>query len=270
MHGFLYVTMLVMNNSAKKNWERSHPRLEKFLYNFVKYTLWASVVIILILMIMAPDEVSAGMPKDVHPKNYYTLMLVESVLGSVLITIPRRIEKNWHVTIPSYMMIPFVIFLYCAIFLGEVRSFYYLVPNWDTFLHFFSAGMLATLAYSIISLLNQSDRVPMNLSPFFLATFAFTFAVACGAIWEIYEFTADSLLGMNMQKYMLEDGTKLVGQAALADTMKDIITDVVGAFVVSAAGYVSMKRYSMKWLNERQLRVEEKYDQRTVETGQNE
>lgn len=184
-------------------------------------------------------------------------MLVESILGCIVITLPKRVEERFKLHIPSYMIIPFVIFLYCAIFLGEVRSFYYRVKNWDTFLHFFSAGMLATLAYSIVSMFNQSDSVPVNLSPGFLALFAFCFAVTCGAVWEIYEFTGDSLLGMNMQKWRLEDGTPLIGQAALADTMKDIITDVVGAGIVSLLGYFGMKRYSMKWLNDLQLRKDE-------------
>ena len=91
------------------------------------------------------------------------------------------------------MLIPFEIFLYCAIFLGETRSFYYNVPHWDTFLHFFSAGMLGTLAFSIISILNDSEHVPFNLSPGFIALFAFCFAVACGALWEIY-VTFDGIL----------------------------------------------------------------------------
>jgi hypothetical protein len=248
----------IMAGEEKKLWETRHPKLEKFIYRFVKYTLWASVAILTILIILAPSRVDADAPADLHPKSYYTLMYVESILGSIVITLPRKIKENWHVTIPSYMLVPFVIFLYCAIFLGEVRMFYYRVQNWDTFLHFFSAGMLATLAFSIVSLLNQSDRVPLHLTPLFLSIFAFTFAVTCGAIWEIYEFTGDALLGMNMQKWALEDGTALTGQAALADTMKDLITDVIGALVVSVSGYLSMKRYSVKWLNARQLRVDEK------------
>ena len=192
---------------------------------------------------------------EVHPKSYYVLMYVESILGCIVITIPGRVEKKFHVHIPSHMMIPFVIFLYCAIFLGEVRSYYYRFVGWDTVLHFFSAGMLATLAYSIVSILNRSDQVPVSLSPGFLALFAFCFAVAAGAIWEIYEFTGDSLLGMNMQKWRTEAGVPLVGQAALADTMKDIIVDVLGAGIISLSGYFSMKRQK-NWLQERQLKVD--------------
>lgn len=245
-------------NDDIKTFEDRHPKLERFLFNFVNLTLWASVVILTVLIITAPSEVSNEMAvahPEVHPKSYYVLMYVESILGCIVITIPGRVEKKFHVHIPSHMMIPFVIFLYCAIFLGEVRSYYYRFVGWDTVLHFFSAGMLATLAYSIVSILNRSDQVPVSLSPGFLALFAFCFAVAAGAIWEIYEFTGDSLLGMNMQKWRTEAGVPLVGQAALADTMKDIIVDVLGAGIISLSGYFSMKR-EKNWLQERQLKVD--------------
>jgi hypothetical protein len=245
-------------NDDIKTFEDRHPKLERFLFNFVNLTLWASVVILTVLIITAPSEVSNEMAvahPEVHPKSYYVLMYVESILGCIVITIPGRVEKKFHVHIPSHMMIPFVIFLYCAIFLGEVRSYYYRFVGWDTVLHFFSAGMLATLAYSIVSILNRSDQVPVSLSPGFLALFAFCFAVAAGAIWEIYEFTGDSLLGMNMQKWRTEAGVPLVGQAALADTMKDIIVGVLGAGIISLSGYFSMKRQK-NWLQERQLKVD--------------
>jgi uncharacterized membrane protein YjdF len=245
-------------NDDIKTFEDRHPKLERFLFNFVNLTLWASVVILTVLIITAPSEVSNEMAvahPEVHPKSYYVLMYVESILGCIVITIPGRVEKKFHVHIPSHMMIPFVIFLYCAIFLGEVRSYYYRFVGWDTVLHFFSAGMLATLAYSIVSILNRSDQVPVSLSPGFLALFAFCFAVAAGAIWEIYEFAGDSLLGMNMQKWRTEAGVPLVGQAALADTMKDIIVDVLGAGIISLSGYFSMKRQK-NWLQERQLKVD--------------
>lgn len=242
-----------------KAFEDRHPKLERFLFTFVNLTLWASVVLLTVLIILAPSEVSNEMAvahPEVHPKSYYVLMYVESILGCIVITIPGRLERKFHVHIPSHMMIPFVIFLYCAIFLGEVRAYYYRFVGWDTVLHFFSAGMLATLAYSIVSILNRSDRVPVSLSPGFLAIFAFCFAVTCGAIWEIYEFTGDSLLGMNMQKWRTEAGVPLVGQAALADTMKDIIVDVCGAGIISLSGYFSMKK-EKNWLQERQLKIDD-------------
>ena len=67
----------------------------------------------------------------------------------------------------------------------------------------------------------------------FVAMFSFCFAVSIGAVWEIYEFSFDGLLGLNMQKFLLADGTPLVGRAALTDTMKDIIVDTIGALIAS-------------------------------------
>ena len=63
-----------------------------------------------------------------------------------------------------------------------------------------------------------------------------------GMVWEIYEFLVDRFFGTNMQKFMLEGGEQLIGQQALADTMKDIIVDAIGAFVMAVVGYISLKR----------------------------
>ena len=82
----------------------------------------------------------------------------------------------------------------------------------------------------------------MKLSPLFVALFAFCFALATGAVWEIYEYACDALMGLNMQKYATEQGAQLVGRAALRDTMKDIIFDALAALLVAAAGYFSIRK----------------------------
>ena len=248
-----------MSKEKHEHFSERHPKMEMYLYKFVAFTMYASVVILTILIILAPSSVSAEVAEkysDIHEKSYYVLMLTESILGCVVITIPRILETKFHVRIPSRMLVAFVVFLYCAIFLGEVRFFYYRFNFWDTVLHFFSACQLATLAYSIVSILNQSERVPVNMSAGFVALFAFCFAVSGGALWEIYEFTGDSLLDMNMQKWRTEEGEPLIGHAALEDTMKDIIVDVLGAGVISLSGYFSMKKED-NWLQNQQLVVDE-------------
>ena len=70
---------------------------------------------------------------------------------------------------------------------------------WDTILHTFSGAMLASLGFSVITLLNKTERIPMIMSPSFVAIFTFCFAVTLGVFWEIYEYTADGLLHLNMQ-----------------------------------------------------------------------
>ncbi len=194
----------------------------------------------------APTVASDNISTTIRVKSDYILMFIQCILGIFALILPSIISKKMKLRIPSNMYIPFMIFLYCAIFLGEVRNFYYNVPHWDTILHTFSGAMLGALGFSFVSLLNNQKRIQFKLTPFFISAFAFCFAVTLGALWEIYEFSFDGILGLNMQKFALEDGTLLVGREALSDTMKDIIVDCIGAGATSFIGYISLK-YKKGW-----------------------
>lgn len=186
--------------------------------------------------------------ENIKVKSDYVLMLIQCLLGIVALFIPSIISKKWKIIIPSSMYMIYIIFLYAAIFLGEVRDFYYRIPHWDTILHTFSGAALGALGFSVVSLLNKQEKLNVNLSPFFVALFSFCFAITMGVIWEIYEFSFDGLLHLNMQKFALENGVNLVGRAALTDTMKDLIVDSIGALVTSIMGYISLK-YKKGWID---------------------
>lgn len=223
-----------------KNWN-----WRKIIGMILFITLIVSIVYIVVMLFLSPSGIS-GTEAYAHVKSDYTLMLIQCVLGLVVMMVPTFIERKWSISIPNYMYVLYFIFLYCAIYLGEVRSFYYLIPHWDTILHAFSGAMLGALGFSLVSILNDTKKLYVQLSPFFVSLFAFCFAVAAGAIWEIYEYTVDSLLSLNMQKYMFENGTPLVGQEALSDTMKDLIVDTISALVISTAGYIVNKNNARK------------------------
>ncbi len=225
-------------------------KAEKIVSAVVFGSLILSVIYIIIRIIMVPTK---GTAENERPESDYILMLLQCILGILIMFIPGLISKKFSVKIPSWMHIVFVLFLFCAIFLGEVRSFYYHFRNWDAMLHTVSGVLLGSLGFSFVTLMNNSERVPVNLSPIFVALFAFCFAVMLGVVWEIYEFTLDGLLGLNMQKFALEDGTLLKGRDALKNTMKDLILDSLGAFVMSAIGYVSLK-YKKGWVESMLIR----------------
>ena len=54
----------------------------------------------------------------------YVLMLLQCLLGVAAILVPVRIMRRWDVQIPRVMFLMYIAFLYCAIFLGEVDSFF--------------------------------------------------------------------------------------------------------------------------------------------------
>ncbi len=211
--------------------------VKKTIGIFVLLTLTFSIVYSVIRIINAPE---VGVSDGGHLKSDYILMLLQCLLGLVVLGLPSTLERKWSFEIPNYMSILYFIFLYCAIYLGEVRNFYYLVPHWDSILHAFSGAMLGAFGFTLVTILNDSERVSVTLSPLFVCLFAFCFALAVGAIWEVYEFTGDGLFGLNMQKFRTADGTLLIGREALSDTMKDIIIDSVGAFIVVAIGYLTL------------------------------
>ncbi|WP_196000340.1 hypothetical protein [Clostridium sp. 1001271B_151109_B4] len=229
----------------KINWQ-------KLFSYFVLITL-ISTTIFLIFEIKDAPTVADSTESFVRLKSDYALMLSQCILGIVAMLLPGMLENKLKIAIPSYMLILYTIFLYAAIYLGEVRSFYYNVPNWDNILHTFSGAMIGALGFSIVTLLNRTEKVPIVLSPLFVALFSFCFAVTLGVIWEFYEFTFDGILGLNMQKFALENGTQLIGRAALTDTMVDLFVDAVGAFIMSVIGYISL-RYNKGWIEKLQVR----------------
>ena len=188
-----------------------------------------------------------GAEAGYHSRADYILMIVQCLLGVLVINLPSILGKKFRFEVPPFLYVFYIFFLYCAIFLGEVRSFYYKFKWWDSFLHGTSSLMLGFFGFMVITILNRDAKALMNLSPFFVSLFAFCFAVSIGALWEIYEFTFDGLLGFNMQKFMLANGKMLEGHDALRDTMKDIITDSLGALTATIIGYIGLKK-NKTWL----------------------
>ena len=85
--------------------------------------------------------VSYGETEEVRSREDYVLMLLQCLLGIAAIVLPLRLIRQKTLQIPRVMLVLYIAFLYCAIFLGEVRSFYYAVPYWDTILHTMSGAM---------------------------------------------------------------------------------------------------------------------------------
>lgn len=214
---------------------------KKIIGIFVFATIFLSIGYSIAMIITAPES-TTNADAATHLRSDYVLMLLQCCLGLLVIGLPSFLERKWSFEIPNYMSILYFIFLYCAIYLGEVRNFYYVVPHWDTILHAFSGAMLGAFGFTLVRILNDSDKVNVALSPGFICLFAFCFALAAGAVWEIYEFAGDGLFGLNMQKFRLSDGTELIGHSALNDTMKDIIIDASGALLVSVVGYLTLIR----------------------------
>ncbi len=231
-----------------------------FISNLVLLALLlGSFVYALVMCFVAPISSSTEVTK-----SNYMLTAFQSMLGIALLLLPYFLKKL-RFDIPPYLKIILVVYVYAAIFLGEVQSFYYRFQHWDTICHMCSGMIFAILSFSFIYLMNSNKNVHLDLNPGFIAFFSFCFAVMTGVLWEILEFGIDTVIGTNMQKFIPETSNLFNGGAskepligtdgqiaeffrrpagykyALMDTMYDLIVDCIGSFIMSLIGYVALK-----------------------------
>lgn len=132
----------------------------------------------------------------------------------------------------------------------------------------------------MVDILNQSKKVPIDLSPIFVAIVAFCFSMTVGVLWEFFEFGADTFIRTDMQKdrivqsissvslhpegknipIVLNDIEKTIIYShnsddelvettipngyldlGIIDTMKDLLVNFIGAFVFSVLGFLYIK-----------------------------
>lgn len=195
------------------------------------------------------------------------------VLSLVLFCVPMLIERSLDIDIPPVMEGIIYCFIFAAEILGEINSFYTIIPGWDTMLHTINGFLVAAVGFSLVDLFNRSERFSFKLSPLFLAIVAFCFSMTVGVLWEFFEFGADQMMGTDMQKDFIvqninsvslnpdglnnvehvkvesllvngEDWMEFPGgylDIGLIDTMKDLQVNFLGAVAFSIIGYFYVK-----------------------------
>lgn len=175
----------------------------------------------------------AGLVLALIERHWFDALLITGIIAVMYAT--ATFERRFHIYIPPEFELMALIFVYASLFLGEVRDYYVRFWWWDLALHSLSGLLLGTFGFLLVYLLNEDDRVDLHMRPRFVALFAFLFAVACGALWEIFEFAMDRMAGLTMQKPMLDD------PSGLTDTMWDLIVDSLGAMTIALIGWRYME-----------------------------
>mgnify|MGYP000019508256 CR=1 FL=1 len=106
------------------------------------------------------------------------------ILTLLLLLAPAFIQVQFRIELPSVLEVIVLVFVFSAEILGEISSFYEIFPFWDTVLHTMNGFLAAAIGFSLVDLLNRSDRVKFELSPLYLAIVSFCFSMTIGVIWE--------------------------------------------------------------------------------------
>lgn len=220
----------------------------------------ALFVVYLILRVF----VIGTMIAQIFNKNWNDVFMCALTL--VLFMIPSFIERRVKIDVPDTMEIIILLFIFAAEILGEISSYYLTIPYWDTVLHTLNGFLCAAIGFSLVDLLNRSEKFSISLSPFFVVLVAFSFSMTVGVIWEFFEYGMDTLIHTDMQKdtvvrsinsivlnpegknmavYLNVNNISVNGtdwkyggyiDIGLIDTMTDLIVNFIGAVLFSFVG----------------------------------
>lgn len=132
---------------------------------------------------------------------------------------------------PKRFYIIAILFHFFAASLGSVINLYRYLEFYDKIVHYLSGIILAEAGMIIMTYIFKKHSLKND--NILKLLFAFFFSAACAGFWEIYEFTADNLLNINMQ-------------GGNSNTMGDIISGVLGALTYSSIMHAVYKRKSSK------------------------
>ena len=205
--------------------------------------------------------------------NWHSVALC--FLTLILFTLPTIASKTFKVKLPTTLEIIVYLFIFSAEILGEIQNFYGIFKHWDTMLHTLNGFLAAAVGFSLIDILNRTERFHIKMTPVFVALVAFCFSMTIGVLWEFCEFAADRYLNLDMQKDRIVEKissvelnekkqnepvvidninkTKIYSNdkittiengyldLGLIDTMKDLIVNFIGALIFSILGFLYIK-----------------------------
>lgn len=156
-------------------------------------------------------------------KEWKNLFL--SILSIISLSIPFAITyfaKKRKIDLPRSFQVVVMAFIFSAQYFGEIRRLYTKFWWWDLLLHFVSGFYMVIIAlYLIKGIYRHKQGSSKERFIFFNTIFAFSFSIALGTLWELFEFVGDYLFKSNMVK------------GGLIDTATDLLVKVLGAFIAS-------------------------------------
>ena len=194
-------------------------------------TRFSKVVLAFSLVLLAGQIVSIFLTSKDVAFGHIAFQILENLVMIMVVFLPIILGRTTSIVIPKAMETAFVGFCFASLVMGDLFDFYGRLPWWDRFLHLISGVMLGIIGYAIIS--KSSCNIGIVVS------WVLCFALAAGAVWEIWEYVTDGLFGLNSQEFQITSGTfdnstPLQGRDALKDTMQDLILDFIGSLTVAA------------------------------------
>ena len=122
--------------------------------------------------------------------------------------LPSYIEKTQGVDIPNILEFIIILFIFAGGYLSQQFDLFLRFFWWDDLLHFTSGLFVSVVGFLLIYKLNYGYNLDLN--PWLIAIFTFTFSITVAVFWEIAEFIADACFQSNLQKWNVPADTPLL------------------------------------------------------------
>lgn len=159
--------------------------------------------------------------------SFYIIFTKDNEVGVILkdlsiiitITLPYLIEKIFKIKIDEKLNFIYILFVFCAHFLGATVELYNKILYFDKINHLLSGVLTSFGALFILELMhhyNVNDK-------FFNILWMLTFTALVAVSWEIFEYVANIFFGGDAQRVAL---------TGVNDTMQDMIVALLGSLFV--------------------------------------
>jgi hypothetical protein len=172
------------------------------------------------------------------------LVLIFSIIGFIATFLPKISKALFGANLPAEYEVLILLFIYGVLFLGDVRGVFADFWWWDVLLNLAAAIALSIVGLTILYVLYKDKKITAN--PFIIAFLTFSFSLAMGTVWEVIEFALDTFMNTTLQE-------------SAVDTMQDLVVNMLGALLVSLAGYSFIKDGRMKVVSEFVIKEMNKY-----------
>jgi FlaA1/EpsC-like NDP-sugar epimerase len=180
-------------------------RINTFITRFLQ------VILLLLIPIFAVSE--------------HHVRALAALAAFVVSFIPAIVRRNYKITMP-WIFDFFIVVMLLVHLAGLQLGFYNTFWWWDNMAHLMGSAIVAALGFMVVYALQQSGTIHISIR--MIAMFSFFFAIAIGAVWEIGEFTSDTLLHTH-------------NQFGNTDTMVDLINDSAAGLIVAVVGALVLR-----------------------------
>lgn len=214
-----------------------------------------------------------------------------SIGALLMVFLPLLMKKCFKWYIPNLLEFSMYFIIIMNMLGGEVLHLFNVqalngLRLYDKFMHTFNGVIFMFFGYSVLGMMNNVPEKNSGLSPLFCALFAVAFSMLIEYLWEIYEYTLDSISEVfNMQRWK-DDLVALVPNengywesytrrgSAIVDTLTDMIVHLIGSLPIAVLGVVEMKRHGDDFilrtcvLSKKQVEYLKKFNSQSVEADE--